>query len=84
MAETDAFNFSKFKLFEEVKSFPENARGVVDIYEDLLFAWDFKDDCLKVVNWRLSHEKEVNSIKIQVGMILIHSQTELNKFPCRL
>lgn len=67
MVEIDVFSFSKLKIFEGIKeSLPDNSREIVDVYEDLLFIWNFKDNNLRVVNWRSVQSKERLEVKYQV------------------
>lgn len=68
MAETDVFQFSKLKLFAGItENLPECASDIIDVYEDLLFAWNFKDCNLYVTNWRSTQaNKDVNFVKCQV------------------
>lgn len=68
MAETDAFNFSKLKIFEGIgESLPCDAAEVFDVHEDLLFIWDYKGSCIKVVNYRrLAISKSITEEKVQV------------------
>jgi hypothetical protein len=68
MAETDVFQFSKLKLFEEVsKTLPDGANQILDIYEDLVFVWNSKNGNLKVTNWRSAQAcKDGNIVKCQV------------------
>lgn len=69
MTETDVFNFSKLKIFDNIKqNLPEEARHIVDVYEDLLFVWNFKENNLLVINWRQAQNKikNGNPVKYQV------------------
>jgi hypothetical protein len=76
MTEIDVFGFSKFKIFDSIKEhLPVESREIVDVFEDLLFVWNFKENVIQVVNWRNAQNafKEGQSIKIQV----IESNKEL-------
>lgn len=67
MAEIDAFRFSNLKIFEGIReSLPEDSREIVDVYEDLLFLWNFKNNNLRVVNWRSAQAKDKTEVKYQV------------------
>lgn len=71
--ETDVFGFGKLKALENIKdNLPDNAREIVDIYEDLFFIWNFKDSNLRVFNWRLAQNKNEKDVKFQT---LIPSST---------
>lgn len=66
--ETDYFKFSTLKVFESIKeNLPDDAREIVDLYEDLLFVWNSKDSNIKVVNWRAALNKTPKEIKYQVS-----------------
>lgn len=67
MTETDIFQFSKLKLFEQItKNLPEcDCHNVLDVFEDLLFAWHFNTSTLRVVNWRLAQTNK-KALKCQV------------------
>lgn len=68
MTETDVFKFSKLKIFEGItENLLEGAKDIIDIHEDLLFAWDLNSNNLKVTNWRsASSNKKERDIKCQV------------------
>jgi hypothetical protein len=71
MTEIDVFNFSRLKIFDGIKSsLPDESREIVDVYEDLLFAWNFKENNLQVVNWRAAQTKDP---KIQVNNRVTHA-----------
>jgi hypothetical protein len=62
MTEIDVFKFSQLKVFDGVKgALPDESREVVDVYEDLLFVWSFKENNLQVVNWRAAQTKEAKT-----------------------
>ena len=53
MLDIDFLKFSSLKVFDYVKdNLPDDAREIAEVYEDLLFVWNFKDSNIKVVNWR--------------------------------
>lgn len=53
MLDTDFLKFSSLKVFDCVKdNLPDNSREIAEVYEDLLFVWNFKNNNIKVVNWR--------------------------------
>lgn len=67
MAETDVFCLSKLKIFEGIKeNTPKDSREIVDVYEDLLFLWNFKSNNLRVANWRSAQCKDRMEVKFQV------------------
>lgn len=67
MTDTDAFKFTHFKIFDSIKEcLPEGAREICDVYEDLVFVWNFKENNLFVVNWRTAQSKDVENLKHQV------------------
>lgn len=68
MTETDIFCFSKLKVFDSVKeNLPDDAKEIMDVYEDLLFIWNFKSNNLRVINWRSAKNKEKDDVKYQVS-----------------
>lgn len=78
MTETDAFKFNNLKVFDSVKeNLPDGAREISDVFEDLLFVWNFKENNLLVVNWRSAQSKDASSIKCQVSECC-HVQPESN------
>lgn len=80
MTEIDAFNFSKLKVFENVKdNLPDDAREIADVYEDLLFVWNFKNNNLQVVNWRSAQNKDGKEVKHQVSKSSINFKYHLFK-----
>lgn len=67
MTDTDAFKFNNFKIFDSVKDhLPDDAREICDVFEDLLFVWNFKECNLLVVNWRSAQSKNACDVKFQV------------------
>ncbi|XP_070498591.1 nuclear pore complex protein Nup88 [Chironomus tepperi] len=53
MLDTDFLKFSSLKVFDSVnENLPDDAREITDVYEDLLYVWNFKNSNIKVVNWR--------------------------------
>lgn len=74
MAETDAFKFSELKIFEGIRedNLPDDAKEIFDVYEDMLFFWEHKNFCIKVVNYRrLAQSKSIANEKVQVCIVLI-------------
>lgn len=68
MTETDAFKLARLKMFDLIKgNLPEGAREICDVFEDLLFVWNFNESNLLVVNWRSAQSKEVTSVNYQVN-----------------
>lgn len=68
MTDTDAFKLNNMKIFDVVKDcLPECAREICDVFEDLLFVWNYKDSNLLVVNWRAAQSKDVTMVKHQVS-----------------
>lgn len=71
MTDTDAFKFNNFKIFDSVKdNLPDDAREICDVFEDLLFVWNFKECNLLVVNWRAAQSKNSGDAKFQVRIII--------------
>lgn len=69
MTDTDALKFNSIKIFEAVKdNLPDDAREICDVFEDLLFVWNYKDCNLLVVNWRSAQSKDVVEVKHQVSI----------------
>jgi hypothetical protein len=67
MTETDAFKFANLKIFDSIKdNLPEGVREICDVFEDLVFVWDFKANCLLVANWRSAQAKDGKDVKFQV------------------
>lgn len=67
--DTDAFNFSNLKIFDSIKdNLPDGAREICDVFEDICFVWNFKENNLFVVNWRAAQSKEVKNVKHQVNI----------------
>ncbi|EDV42228.1 uncharacterized protein Dana_GF17877 [Drosophila ananassae] len=55
MSLTDCFELNKAKLFEKIRHglpIVQKTQNLLDCKDDLLFAWDAKDCCLLVRNWR--------------------------------
>lgn len=69
MIDTDFFKFSSLKAFEKInEKLPDDAREIVDVYEDLLFVWNHKNSNINVVNWRAAQSSSnLNTIKTQVS-----------------
>lgn len=68
MTDTDTFNFAGLKIFDNVKgNLPEGAREICDVFEDLVFVWNFKDSNLLVANWRAAQVKDGKPTKYQVS-----------------
>lgn len=68
MTETDAFKLARLKMFDSIKgNLPEGAREICDVFEDLIFVWNFNESNLLVVNWRSAQTKEVANVKYQVN-----------------
>lgn len=68
MTDTDALSFSTLKIFDSVKdSLPDGAREICDVFEDLVFVWNFKENNLCLANWRSAQSKDVKSVKCQVS-----------------
>lgn len=73
MTDTDAFKFTNLKIFDSIKeNLPEGARDVCDVFEDLVFVWNFKETNLFVVNWRAAQSKAVKDVKYQVRLRSIY------------
>lgn len=67
MTESDAFKFSRLKMFDSIKgNCPEGAREICDVFEDLLFVWSFSESNLLVVNWRSAQSNETKNAEHQV------------------
>ncbi|KAG5681118.1 hypothetical protein PVAND_010578 [Polypedilum vanderplanki] len=70
MTEIDVFKFSQLKIFDGLKdNLPEESREIATVYEDLLFAWNFKENNLQVVNWRAAQNKEPKIQKLILSAI---------------
>jgi len=70
MLDTDFLKFSSLKVFDHVKeNLPDDAREIAEVYEDLLFVWNFKNSNIRVVNWRAAQtsSNKGKEIKHQVG-----------------
>ncbi|KAH8383504.1 hypothetical protein KR009_008940 [Drosophila setifemur] len=55
MSLTDCLELNKTALFEKIRSglpVVQKTQNLLDCKDDLLFAWDSKDSCLLVRNWR--------------------------------
>lgn len=73
MLDIDSLKFSSLKVFDSVKdNLPDDARDITDVYEDLLFVWNFKNSNIKVVNWRAAQasSNKGKEIKHQVGLLI--------------
>lgn len=67
MTETDVYNLSGKNIFDSVKgNVPEGSREVCDVFEDLMYVWNFKDSHLLVINWRSAQSKNTADTKHQV------------------
>lgn len=65
--DTDVFKFACLKIFDCVGgNLPEGAREICDVFEDLIFQWNFKESNLLVVNWRAAQSKDGKAVKYQV------------------
>jgi hypothetical protein len=68
--DTDAFNFSNLKIFDSIKdTLPDGAREICDVFEDICFVWNFKENNLFVVNWRAAQAGDGNNVKHQVTIL---------------
>jgi len=69
MTDTDVFGFSSLKLFDSIKSdqLPDTAREICDVFEDLIFVWDYKESNLRVINWRATQSKDNKNVQHQVS-----------------
>ncbi|XP_017037925.1 nuclear pore complex protein Nup88 [Drosophila kikkawai] len=57
MSLTDILELNKAELFEKIRHglpLVQKTQNLLDCKDDLLFAWDAKDSCLLVRNWRAS------------------------------
>ncbi|KAH8257896.1 hypothetical protein KR038_002771 [Drosophila bunnanda] len=57
MSLTDILELNKEELFEKIRHglpLVQKTQNLLDCKDDLLFAWDAKDSCLLVHNWRAS------------------------------
>ena len=73
MTDTDAFNFSTLKIFNSLKdNLTEGAREICDVFEDLCFLWNFKENNLYVTNWRAAQSKATKDVKHQVSLYSSH------------
>ncbi|XP_020811640.1 nuclear pore complex protein Nup88 [Drosophila serrata] len=57
MSLTDILELNKEELFEKIRHglpLVQKTQNLLDCKDDLLFAWDAKDSCLLVRNWRAS------------------------------
>ncbi|XP_017103908.2 nuclear pore complex protein Nup88 [Drosophila bipectinata] len=55
MSLTDCFELNKTKLFEKIRDglpIVQKTQNLLDCKDDMLFAWDEKECCLLVRNWR--------------------------------
>ncbi|KAH8353841.1 hypothetical protein KR084_006532 [Drosophila pseudotakahashii] len=62
MSLTDVLELNKTELFAKIRDglVAQRTQNLLDCKDDLLFAWDAKDSCLLVRNWRSSLAAEVN------------------------
>lgn len=68
MTDTDTLKFNSMKIFNSVKdNLPDGAREICDVFEDLLFVWNYKECNLLVVNWRSAQSKDAETVKHQVS-----------------
>ncbi|KAH8283843.1 hypothetical protein KR054_003201 [Drosophila jambulina] len=72
MSLTDILELNKEELFEKIRHglpLVQKTQNLLDCKDDLLFAWDAKDSCLLVRNWRASltdaEGKHATSVKYQ-------------------
>lgn len=80
MTDTDAFKFSSLKIFNSCGNLADGAREICDVFEDLVFVWNFKESNLLVANWRSAQSKEASAIKYQVRSSLycsIHTHNQI-------
>lgn len=77
MLDIDFLKFSSLKVFDSVKdNLPDDARDITDVYEDLLFVWNFKNSNIRVVNWRAAQtsSNKGKEIKHQVRLSISFMQ----------
>lgn len=67
MTETDVYNLSGKSIFDSIKgNVPEGCREVCDVFEDLLYVWNYKESHLLVINWRSAQSTNTADAKHQV------------------
>lgn len=72
MADTDVFNFANLRIFDSIKkNLPEGAREICDVFEDLVFVWNFKESNLLVANWRSAQARDIKATHFQASYIII-------------
>lgn len=68
MTDTDAFKLSNLSIFAKVKdNIAEDSREICDVYEDLVFIWNHKENNLLITNWRSAQNKNSKDVKHQVS-----------------
>ncbi|CAG9806139.1 unnamed protein product [Chironomus riparius] len=71
MLDTDFLKFSSLKVFDCVKdNLPDDAREIAEVYEDLLFVWNFKNNNIKVVNWRATQTSSNTKKEIKHQLLI--------------
>lgn len=68
MVDTDSFRLSNLKIFNGIKdNFAEDSREICDVFEDLIYVWNHKENNLGVTNWRSAQNKDSKDVKHQVS-----------------
>lgn len=70
MSNTDFLRLNKHEIFENVReTLPKNIRktqNVLIVKEDVLYTWDFQDNCLLTLNVKAVRNNPSEEIKHQV------------------
>ncbi|XP_017041189.1 nuclear pore complex protein Nup88 [Drosophila ficusphila] len=90
MSLTDILELNKTELFAEIRGglpVVQKTQNLLDCKDDLLFAWDAKQCCLLVRNWRSSLAKEAsvkfqtlipsNTVSLEVDRVLTSNECSL-------